>query len=394
MNELDDNSTACAVCKTSTTNKCTGCKTHTYCSKDCQAKDWSAHKVLCKDTQLERKLARVAEVVHEAYLTFRENTWDGVITKVEDKEDALIIHDGNNWGNPQHFTAFPHDVVPNSRRAKLGVLTAWTCDEPYAFMDTLIVKLLDGLNVDMHEISVHFSHVPRKTVAVTYPTGKLQSNWPKYQHTVLRLTSRRSGKQWVMDFAGGQYGIVKPFHTWVQYKALFVQKLVSIYDMGTNKRIFAELAKIAGLPTLTYGLVGRAAAKLDQAIGTWETEHKPLLTLRGLQDVEFDRQKSSLLGAVDKAVHTFITTTDFAPVVRKAHAINTPHDRMKKKVEQLYGEANLLQRSASDKRSLTGEDGNEHSLQDFAQMARSRGLHPIVIDGSGGKATKVHHIFI
>src|SRR4051794_32364760 len=118
----------------------------------------------------------------------------------------------------------------------------------------------------MQEICVKFSQVPRKSVAIIYPTGERHCNWPSYQHTVLRLTSQRSGKQWVMDFAGGQYGVVKPFHTWVQYEADFVQELVSVYDTGANKRIFAELAKVPGSFTLNYNLAGRAAAKLDKAI--------------------------------------------------------------------------------------------------------------------------------
>ncbi|XPT02368.1 hypothetical protein M3J09_011487 [Ascochyta lentis] len=399
---LNDNGNICTVCGTPTTIKCSGCKTHFYCGKDCQTKDWPAHKTSCKDFQLERRLARVAEIVHEAYLTFRENTFDGVIEKIEDGEDVLVIHDGNPWNNEQYFTKFPHKLVSSSRRAKLGVLTAWTCDEPYGFLNMLIVKLLEGLNVDMQEIGVEFSRIPRKTVALTFPMGKPLSNWPAYQHTLLRLTSCRSGKQWIMDFAGGQYGIAQPFHTWEQYEIAFVDKLVSVYDIGTAKRVFSELAKIAGRYILVYGLVGRAAAKLEEAIDTWETENKPLLTFRGLQDAEFEQQKSSLLGALDNAVRTFIRTTDFAPVVRKAQMSNPAFaDAMfNTKSKQLYDEANLLLRNVSDKHSqqlgpvYSYDSSDKHSLEEFAKMASSRGLHPLVVDGSGGKSTKIHHIIV
>lgn len=96
----DDNNAQCTVCRALSTKKCTGCKVGTYCSKACQVKDWPAHKKFCSDLQLELVLARVAAVVQDAYLTFRKNIWDTTIVKIEDRDDALLIHDGNPWDNP------------------------------------------------------------------------------------------------------------------------------------------------------------------------------------------------------------------------------------------------------------------------------------------------------
>jgi hypothetical protein len=140
----DADKTECAPCCASTTKKCAGCKVKAYCSKTCQTKDWPAHKKICGDLKLELMLARAATVIQDAYLAFRKNTWDTTIDRVEDREDALIIHDGDPRNSPQVFNEFPHDKVPDNKRAELGVLTAWMCDEPYAFMANLIEKILHG----------------------------------------------------------------------------------------------------------------------------------------------------------------------------------------------------------------------------------------------------------
>jgi hypothetical protein len=40
----------CATCKQSPSNlmRCSGCMLVSYCSRDCQKKDWKAHKLFCK----------------------------------------------------------------------------------------------------------------------------------------------------------------------------------------------------------------------------------------------------------------------------------------------------------------------------------------------------------
>lgn len=358
----DDDNAQCTVCHARSTKKCAGCKVRTYCSKACQVKDGPAHKKPCSDLQLELMLARVAAVVQDAYLTFRKNTWDTTIIKIEDRDDALLIHDGNPWDSPQGFVRFPDNMVPDNKRAQLGVLTAWTCDEPYAFMNTLIVKLLHGkyltsyfkniadpvtgLNIDTEEISVKFKTVPRKTTAIHFTDGEPHSNWPGYQHTMLRVKSRKSGKRWVLDSAGGEYGIVEVVHEWPKYEENFVDKVVSVYGLGANKRILSEVAKVAGIPTLAYGLVGRVAAALDKALIVWETQNQPMSTLRALNDAAFTEKKASLLDVFDKAVRTFISMNDFADVVRKAKAddsVFTQH-MAKMRIDQLSNEANLLMR--------------------------------------------------
>ncbi|KAF1358101.1 hypothetical protein EJ07DRAFT_180294 [Lizonia empirigonia] len=378
----DDTGTTCAVCSKPTTNKCLGCRTQS----------------ICKEAQLEKTLARVAEVVHEAYLTFRENTWGFPIIRVDDKEDALIIYTGSPWDNPQWFREFPHAVVPPNRRAKLGVLTAWTCDEPYAFLHTLIVKLLQGLSIDTQEISVLLRQIPRKTVAIHMTTLQPQSNWPAYQHKVLRLTSRKSRAQWVMDFAGGQYGIEQALHTWAHYKAAFVDKIVGVYHVGAHKCIVDEIGKMAGLPSLSHGLVGKAAAELDKALSTWESEHHPLSAMGGLADAEFARQKTSLLRVLSDAVRTFIATSDFTAEVRSAKACNSlvVGEMLKAKTMQMDRALNLMEQPQSVEPGLTDfrrdrfgpgyvyKEGDEYLP----------GANAVVIEPRGGKSTGTVHVVL
>jgi len=45
---VPDNYRWCDNCKKTCTTLCSGCKEVYYCSAECQAKDWSKHKLVCK----------------------------------------------------------------------------------------------------------------------------------------------------------------------------------------------------------------------------------------------------------------------------------------------------------------------------------------------------------
>lgn len=225
-----------------------------------------------------------------------------------------------------------------------------------------------------------------------------QSNWPAYQHTVLLLTSRKSRAQWVMDFAGGQYGIEQAMHTWAHYKAAFVDKIVGIYHVGAHKNIIDELGKMAGPPSLSYGLVGRAAAELDKALSKWESEHSPLPTMRGLADVEFARQKTSLLRVLSEAVRSFIATNDFEAEVRSAKACNSAvvGEMVKAKTKQMARALNLMEQPQSVEPGLTQlwRDcfGPGHVYREGDEYLP--GANAVVIEPRGGNATGTKHVLL
>jgi len=141
----------CALCGEPANNKCSGCKSDTlsrqYCSKICQKKDWPTHKKACNDAQnanLEGKLARVAEIVQQAYYDFRENTWDLHLVKIDDGDDALVVYDGEVPERSHPFTAFPQHLFSNEQ-TKHAVICMLMCNEPLAWMHSIIYKLLKGI---------------------------------------------------------------------------------------------------------------------------------------------------------------------------------------------------------------------------------------------------------
>jgi hypothetical protein len=188
--------------------------------------------------------------------------------------------------------------------------------------------------------------VPRKTIAIHFGSGEPQSNWPSYQHTMLRVKSRKTGKYWILDIAGGQYGIVEVVHDWSKYRKDFVDKIVGVFEVGAQKRILSQVAKVPGMPTILHELVGQAAAALDKALVAWETQNQPIASIEALSDTAYTAQKASLLDALDKAVRIFISTNDFSDVVRKALADDSAFARQMthQTVIELSNKANLLMR--------------------------------------------------
>lgn len=138
----------CQVCGKVAGKRCSGCHEASYCSSTCQTQHWATHRDTCKDIrkdiQLGRHLQRVADILHEAYLNFRENTWDTPIERIVVHSWGLTIYDGDQRLNTRYFTAFPNNIVGNDVGVKMSVLTAWACDEPYVFLHNLTMALLKG----------------------------------------------------------------------------------------------------------------------------------------------------------------------------------------------------------------------------------------------------------
>lgn len=89
----------------------------------------------------EQKLTRIATVVHEAYLKFRENTWDTPINKDEGEKKTLIIHKDNRALKENYFLGFPKKLFKNEQ-AKMAALCLFACNEPLAWMHQLLCALI------------------------------------------------------------------------------------------------------------------------------------------------------------------------------------------------------------------------------------------------------------
>ncbi|KAF3010648.1 hypothetical protein E8E13_004616 [Curvularia kusanoi] len=313
----DDVYTHCAICDAFSTKKCARCKAVSYCSPLCQAEDWSAHKKICSDLQLELTLDRTAAVIENAYLAFRKNTWDTTVLKVEDTENTLVIYEATTLDTQQGFVDFPDGIVSDNNKR---------------------------LDIDIEEIGVRFKTVPGKVIAINTVKGTSLANWPGYSHTIMRVKSRKSGKQWVLDITGAQYGFTKVVHEWSAYEETFVDKVVAVYRFGAHQHIFAEMAGVPGLSTLNYRLMGKAATVLDEAVVSWETQNQPISTLRNLNSIDFVSKKASFLDHIDEAVRRFVSTNDFTAIISKAKADDSSlmQQIAKANLDQLLNEANLL----------------------------------------------------
>lgn len=101
---------SCATCDQLATTRCAGCvdTEHTgtqgatfYCSKACQTKNWSKHKVVCRSAQGRKKLFRAAELIQETFFALKFEILDFNVTKVERAGDGKI-----------HFSDAPFEGFP------------------------------------------------------------------------------------------------------------------------------------------------------------------------------------------------------------------------------------------------------------------------------------------
>ncbi|KAI4654970.1 uncharacterized protein J4E78_007149 [Alternaria triticimaculans] len=291
-------------------------------------KDWPIHKKACKDAQnvnLEKKLARVAEVIQQAYYDFRENTWDRPIIKVEDRDDVLVIYEGDYQKKSKNFIRFPRHLVTNDRTKK-AMLCAWVCNEPMIWMHDTVLGALrgntykdilhhyaysipTGLNIKIEEVGVTLGRVPRKITIHHYPQGSSMDNWPGFYHEVIRVTSSKTRKEWVIDICGAQYGICQAFWSWDEYAKRYGAEVRKVHPVGTSKARIEEVANIAGQPSLSYGLVGKVAEHFNEVVHRWRVDGG--MSLAGLLDLDNEKYKQAsweLLRIMDVAVGTHMET--------------------------------------------------------------------------------------
>lgn len=133
--------------KKTASDVCGGCKSDTYslyyCGQVCQKNDRPNHKNACKDAQLEKALTRIAEIARQAYLNFRETTWDIPVVRIDQVPDGLEIHWADKTKSSSHFSNFPAHMA-TSQNVREAALVAMHCDEPQAHLHGLIKALTEG----------------------------------------------------------------------------------------------------------------------------------------------------------------------------------------------------------------------------------------------------------
>ncbi|KAH7398597.1 hypothetical protein BKA66DRAFT_407497 [Pyrenochaeta sp. MPI-SDFR-AT-0127] len=319
-----DPQATCSTCDKPATDKCGGCKAITYCSKDCQIKDWPKHKKTCKDFHLEKIIARAADFIQQAFFGFSEQTWDTPIIKIEEHPRAIVIYYDDQKQNKSYFVKFPENLMVN-QKMKMSVLCALKCEEPLGWMSDLLKSLLEGLNITIEEVNLALESIPRNLTYVM-PNGAREDIWPRHTHAAFRVTSSKTKRQWILDISGPQYGIYKNCWEWPTYQKSFAATLIRAYPSGTHESLFKIVREIKGNPSLTHGVVGDAAKCHKVAATNWAKENGMSLSyMMTLEDEVFEQQKSHLLKAMNGAVVAFVKTGNYAAKVRAARAYTNAH---------------------------------------------------------------------
>jgi hypothetical protein len=136
----------------------------------------------------------------------------------------------------------------------------------------LIPYLASNFFVD--EVGLTLKHIPRK-ITVYDHEGKSSHNWPADAHTVTRITSTKTRKEWYLDFSGVQFGIYRTLWGFTEFKS--AHRAVEIegpgpFPFGTCRASLKEIDKMPGPSTLICGAVGEVAEHLNTTAAGWATD--------------------------------------------------------------------------------------------------------------------------
>jgi hypothetical protein len=328
----------CVVCGDPAYSRCSGCKSdsyvHHYCGEACQTKDWPTHKKVCEDLQnfhLEKLLARIADIVQQAFYNFRERTNVHPIVRVQDRGDSVVIYHGEPTGAPKLFRNFPRHLI-NDERVRDSVLCSDGCSAAAAWMYGLLARLLEGIpprlsslcnmlmpypgsNFFVHKVGFTMTRIPRKNTVYNHK-GNFNHDWPGITHTVNKVTSTRTEKEWYLDFSGAQFGIYRKLWGCTEYKT--AHKAIEVEGhapspFDTCKAILQNLGKMPGQNSFFPGAVGQVADHLNTTAVGWATGRGIVVSrMLALHDGNFDRLKVELLATMQGEVRKFVRANNFA----------------------------------------------------------------------------------
>ncbi|CAN9347424.1 unnamed protein product [Alternaria sp. RS040] len=325
---------ACVVCGEPARNRCSACNMDTsprrYCGKACQVKDWPTHKKACKDiqnTNLEKKLTRIVEIVQQGYYDFKKNTWHMPVVRMErhgsDELRLTVIGplDGSRTG---YFVKFPQLSV-SDKRTENAILCAMAHNEYSAWMYSIIGGLTEGLDVKVEEVDIFLTPRPHtvKVRQINDDETKLYPGYfPNYQHGVLRVTSTKTRKVWAVDISGAQYGIYQALWTWEECQYCFMENVHRVFPFGFLKSALRRMGAIQGEPTLVFRVAGKVADCLASKVNKdWQTVSGVTLSqMVALDEENFAKRKLELLRFMDDVVRTFVHANDFQAEYKAAMA--------------------------------------------------------------------------
>ncbi|KAG4434740.1 hypothetical protein IFR05_009766 [Cadophora sp. M221] len=217
---------ACAQCSKSAIRICAGCRDAPvitggiqsihYCSNECQVADWPTHKMICKGLKYRKILYRAGATLQQIFYLYREQVFDTVFTKFEEKDGKFYIHEGatttpHNNNHASLPLPFPHDLC-GSVEHKQAMLVHRTSGEANNLSSPDIASSIT-------EISFKLKN-PSHELVIIGPNGE---NLPHTPQTMLLVTLKHSGEKYVVYLAGAIFGFHQPVHPWADFEARHVR---------------------------------------------------------------------------------------------------------------------------------------------------------------------------
>jgi hypothetical protein len=275
----------------------------------------------CSESYREIALKRVAELIRDAHLIFFEQLNHRRLVDAKLEEDFLILFEEDHDRVYDWFADFGNHLFTD-KVDRCAALTFLKCQEGLAYFHEIAMRALGAstsqasdcsqsettiirkLNVEVQEVKLLLKAVTRK-VGVRYDDGEQDDNWPDCTHFVLRCNSLDDKKQWVLDFTGAQYGIMKACWNWEEYSQKFEAHVLLICKPGTNRDYITECSRLPGTHSLQFNVRLKAVGSIVEAITAWENNHVSLHNLLTLDDGECEEQKKGLLQTIAETVKNF-----------------------------------------------------------------------------------------
>ncbi|KAM3075308.1 Vacuolar protein sorting-associated protein atg6 [Clarireedia jacksonii] len=313
MEQNSSSSEVCAYChdNSAKTLKCGGCSSQLgnekhasiyYCRKACQTAHWNIHKQACKIRQTRQLLYRAASVLQDIFYSYREAVFELNIVKIEEKDGVLYLYEGK-YADIKSVESILHkfpeglEITEEDRKSALSFMA---CSDVMLYMNGIITHFLKGVVSEITELCFIVKNARRLTKAVTH-TGVIDHI--AYPHSVLKVTLKHGGGEYVLDLTCAQHGYLTPVVPFTAYSDLRIERVISCQEFGDAKGAYLTFA--AMLPGgYEHSLVNENVhVALSEATNEWENlKGMKVLTLLKLPGDEFEQKQKTLLDFVKGSV--------------------------------------------------------------------------------------------
>jgi hypothetical protein len=249
---------------------------------------------------MRRSLYRAADILKRYYLAFREETWDGQVTKIVTRGDGFLTYESlpkfsRSQGSRGRYVDHFDKTLARTQNEKEAVLTRSCCVQCYMVVHELAAKLLKGSSTlqyrvsvaddvngflgicsEIIEASVDPKDVPLRMILISKDGVEVPD---VDDHYLLRVTLK-SGEVFAIDIAGAQYGWYESALPWAQFLSR-TQGTFKEYRFGYCieylQRNIVELEVRFGYTMASSRFVFRTAEVYNEGIELWLTSKEECL---------------------------------------------------------------------------------------------------------------------